>query len=58
MFEAAELRLMLDAMDGKEVITGTDEKTGEPVKVKEHRNPALRAMVLLGSQSALSVRVI
>ena len=34
MLEAAELRLMLDALEGKEVPIGrTDEETGEPRKV-------------------------
>jgi len=47
MLEAEQIRLILDALDGKEVVTGTDE-TGEPVKVKLEPHPALRAMILLG----------
>ncbi len=49
MLEAAELRRILDALEGKEVATGRkDEKTGKPETVTLKANPALRAMVLLG----------
>ena len=48
MIEAAALRRMLDALDGKEVETGGKDEAGQPVKVKLTANPALRAMVLLG----------
>lgn len=48
-FEAEELRMILDALDGQEVVTyRTDEETREPVSVKLSANPELRAMVLLG----------
>jgi hypothetical protein len=52
MFEATELRLILDALEGKEVTIGTDEETGKPIKVTANRNPALRAMVLLAANCA------
>jgi integrase len=52
MFEAAEIRLMLAALDGKEVIVGADEKTGEPIKVAQKHNLGLRAMVLLAANCA------
>jgi integrase len=49
MMEAAEVRLLLDALAGKKVETDqTDEETGEPETVTLPPNPALRAMVLLG----------
>jgi integrase len=49
MFEAAELRRVLDALTGKKVETGrTDEKTGKPETVTLKANPVLRAMILLG----------
>jgi integrase len=49
MLEAAELRSMLDALEGKEVQTGrTDEESGKPETVTLTPNPALRAMTLLG----------
>jgi len=49
MIEAADLRRMLDALDGKEVQTGrTDKETGKPETVTLPADPALRAMVLLG----------
>lgn len=49
MIEAADLRRLLDALDGKEVSTGRkDKKTGKPETVKLDPNPVLRAMVLLG----------
>jgi integrase len=49
MIEAAELRRLLDALDGKEVQSGRkDEKTGKPDTVKIAANPALKAMILLG----------
>lgn len=47
VFEADEIRMILDVLDGKEVTIGTDDD-GEPIKVKRPRNPSLRAMVLLG----------
>lgn len=50
MFEAAEIRQILDLLDGNEVVLSRiDDETGEPVKVKEKRNPALKAMVLLAA---------
>jgi integrase len=45
MFEAAEIRLMLDALKGNEVTIGTD-------KVKLNPNPGLRAMLLLAANCA------
>lgn len=49
MLEAHELRRVLDALEGKEVLTGrTDHETGKPIKVQVKANPTLRAMVLLG----------
>jgi integrase len=49
MFEADELRLILDALAGQEVTTKqVDEKTKQPIKATLTVNPALRAMVLLG----------
>ena len=49
LFEAAEIRRLLDALEGKEMETGRkDEKTGKPEKVTLPANPTLRAMVLLG----------
>lgn len=37
MFEAPEIRLMLDALAGKEVTVGSDEGTGEPIKITPGR---------------------
>jgi len=55
MLEVAELRRILDALDGKEMENGgTDEKTGEPTKVTMEPNPVLRAMVLLGVNCAFN----
>ena len=51
MFESAELRLLLSALDGEEVGIGTDEETGKPLKVELHRKPQLRAMVLLAANT-------
>jgi integrase len=49
MLEAAELRRILAALEGKEVETGrTDEESGKPEAVKLKPDPALRAMILLG----------
>ena len=48
MLEADKLRLMLDALDGKEVVIGKDNKTGKPIKVTLPKNPLLKAMILLG----------
>lgn len=47
LFEAHEIRRILDLVDGKEITLDTDEQTGEPVKVKEKPAPGLRAMILL-----------
>lgn len=53
MFEAEELRLILDALDGKEVrTTRIDDETGEPEKVKLDRNLVLKSMVLLSLNAA------
>lgn len=50
MFEADELRLILDYLDGKPVtLSRVDEETGEPVKLTGKRSPVLRAMVLLAA---------
>jgi integrase len=55
MLEASELRLLLDALEGKKVETGrSDEQTGEPETVTLEPNPALRAMVLLGINAGFS----
>ncbi len=49
MIEAAELRRLLTALEGKEIETGrTGEETGKPEVVKLAPNPVMRAMVLLG----------
>jgi integrase len=53
MFEAHEIRLMLDALEGKTVaLNRTDNKTGKPVTVDHKANPQLRAMVLLAANCA------
>lgn len=50
MFEATEIRLMLDALDAKEItLNQIDEETGEPVKITLRRNPGLKAMILLAA---------
>lgn len=55
MLEAGELRRLLDALDGKEVVTGRkDEETGEPETVTLTAHPILRAMVLLGVNAAFN----
>lgn len=49
MLEAAELRRLLEALAGNEVVTGgTDAATGRPATVTMEPSPQLRAMVLLG----------
>jgi integrase len=49
MFKTEEVRLILDALDGKEVrTTRIDDETGEPEKVKLKSDPVLKSMVLLG----------
>ncbi len=54
LLEAADLRRILDALEGKEVLTGrTDEETGEPETVTLPADPAVRAMVLLGVNCGL-----
>lgn len=54
MFEAAELRQILDYLAGAEItLERVDEETGEPVKVQRKADPALRAMVLLGINAGL-----
>jgi len=53
MFEAADIRLMLDALDGKAVaLESVDKKTDEPARVKLKPNPQLKAMILLGANCA------
>jgi integrase len=52
MFEAAAIRLMLDVLEGKQVTIGTNEETGELVKVTLNRMGGLRAMVLLAANCA------
>lgn len=48
-FEAEELRLILESLEGKEVVSNLiDEETKEPIRVKLKANPQLRAMALLG----------
>lgn len=50
MFEADELRLILDALSGKEVsIVRNSNETEEPTTVKLSCNPALTAMTLLAA---------
>src|SRR6478672_1817557 len=44
LFTAQEVRLILDALEGKEA---TVTESGKPAKVKVAANPQLRAMVLL-----------
>ncbi|HJZ57425.1 MAG TPA: tyrosine-type recombinase/integrase, partial [Gemmataceae bacterium] len=48
MIEAAELRLLLDALAGREVEVEGEGEGGEPVRVRLDPDPALRAMILLG----------
>lgn len=51
MFEAAQLRTILDALDGKPIkLTPKPEdgKQGEEKEIKLNADPALRAMLLLG----------
>jgi integrase len=49
ILEAVELRRILEGLAGKQVETGrTNEETGQPETVTLERNPALRAMILLG----------
>jgi integrase len=50
MFEAAEIRKILDALDGKEIeLDQTNPETGKPIKVKLKTDPGLRAMVLMAA---------
>jgi integrase len=49
MFEANELKLILDALAGNEVLLN---QAGKSVKVTMKENPALRAMVLLAANCA------
>lgn len=54
MFEASELRLLLDYLDGNDVVLpGIDEETGERRKVDGRRSPQLRAMVALAINAGL-----
>lgn len=54
MFEADELRRILDLLDGKEIaLDRIDEKTGEPLKVQRKPDTALKAMVLLAANGGL-----
>lgn len=48
MLESAELRRLLDALEGKEVPTGQVNGAGEPETAKLDPDPQLRAMILLG----------
>lgn len=53
-FTAEEARKIVDLLDGKEVaLDRIDEETGDPVKLKQKRNPTLRAMFLLALNTAL-----
>jgi integrase len=53
MFEAPEIRLMLDALEGKEVTCNRDcEKSGKAAKIRLEKNPGMRAMVLLAANCA------
>jgi integrase len=52
LLTAAELQLMLDALDGIEVTIGTNKMITEPVKIQLERNTQLRAMVMLGLNAA------
>jgi integrase len=54
MLETDELRMVLGALDGKQVtLKEPDEETGKPVKVKLPARPVLRAMVLLACNGGL-----
>lgn len=54
MFEAEQLRIILDALDGQEItLDEIDAETGQPVTVKIPPRPDLRAMVLLGINCGL-----
>jgi integrase len=53
LFEAAQLRTLLDALDGKEVATG---RTDETEKVQLDPNPQLRAMILLAINAGFGNR--
>lgn len=53
MFEADEVRMLLDHLDGKTVVSARiDKKTKKPIKVPGRRNRSLRAMVLLAANCA------
>jgi len=53
-FEADEIRLLLEVLEGKEItLDEIDKETGKPVKVKLPERPDLRAMVLLGINCGL-----
>jgi integrase len=51
LFAAAELRLILDALDGKAVTV--KKKNGGPSKLKMNRNPQMKAIVLLAINAGL-----
>jgi integrase len=48
MVEAVELRLVLDALAGREIETGQKDEGGKPARVRLDPDPALLAMILLG----------
>ncbi|MDC0273664.1 hypothetical protein OAK91_02915 [Planctomycetaceae bacterium] len=53
-FSREEIRLMLDAAEGKEVtLLEPDPETGKPVTVNMTADPCLRAMILLGINCGL-----
>ena len=49
LFEADEIRRILDVLDGKPFPTGTLGDDGEPETMTIRRDPAMRAMILLGA---------
>lgn len=52
MLEAEDVRLILDHLSGIDLELSALDEDGNPVKVRGKRNPALRAMVLLGANCA------
>ena len=54
MLEAAELRRLLDALDGQEVETGRKDEAGKSERVTVQASPTMRAMVLLGVNCAFN----
>lgn len=54
MFEAEEIRLLLDYVNGKSVtIARIDEETGRPTELEGRENPVLRSMILLAINGGL-----